>query len=383
MADVKVTLKGDASDLTSELGKVERALDDVDGKAKDTGDGLGAMGEKADGAERATMGLKDMIEGTGAIMAGPGKDGIGAYLQGWADLAGGAANFAFPALQMLKKGLIDNAKQAVASAGAHVAAVGKKIAAWAVLGVQSLIHAAKVAAAWLIAMGPIALVIAAVVGLVALIIANWDKIKKWIAAGWEFVKEKTKAVWDWIKDAIKTAIDFVVRIFKNWTIAGLIMKHWDKIKEGVSNVINWIKDKWNGVIDWFKNLPGRVGRALGGLFDGLKKAFRNALNWVIDKWNNFKIQIKLPSILGGGTIRIDTPNIPRLHSGGVFNSGRGEGLALLQDGETVLPRGASMAMAGAGGPTIIQLVVDGRILSEIVRNDLIRLQKRTGTTGLI
>ena len=42
-----------------------------------------------------------------------------------------------------------------------------QVAAWVLLGAQSLLQAARVAAAWLIAMGPIGLVIAAVVGLMA------------------------------------------------------------------------------------------------------------------------------------------------------------------------------------------------------------------------
>lgn len=351
-AEVKITLLGDASDLNKELEKVEGALEEVDSAAKNTGDGIGGMGDKADASEQRIMGLRDMIDGTAAIMKGPGEEGISAYLQGWADMASGIANFAAPALMALKGNIITTAKTAVTSAATHIASVGRQIAAWVLLGAQSLLHAAKVAAAWLIAMGPIAIVIAAVIGLVALIIANWDKIKVAIAAAWNWIKDKTAAFWNWVKDAVKAAVDFLVGLFKNFTLPGLIMKHWDKIKEGVSNVIGWIKDRWNDLVSWFRELPGRIGRAVGGLFDGLKSAFRNAINWIIDKWNNFKISIQLPTILGGGRIDINTPNIPRFHTGGVFRApaGQSEGLALLHNRETILPPGVKPNIHVTGAP---------------------------------
>jgi hypothetical protein len=89
------------------------------------------------------------------------------------------------------------------------------------------------------------------------------------------------------------------------------------------------------------------------MWDGIKTAFKSAINWLIDKWNNFELTIggfKLPAWLGGGTapsFTFNTPNIPRLHDGGVYRAPNGrEGLAMLQDGERVTPRGGRM------GPTI-------------------------------
>lgn len=184
---------------------------------------------------------------------------------------------------------------------------------------------------------PWVLLIAAVVALVVIIVKNWDKIV-----------EAIKTAWEWIKGIVKTASDWIVNLFKNWSLPGLIVKHWDKIKEGVSNLWKWLKDTWNNIVSWFGELPGRIGKAVGGLFDGLKNAFKNAMNSIIDKWNNFKLQIKLPAILGGGTITIDTPNIPRFHTGGIFRApvSGGQGLALLRDGERVLPPGSRSAGSG-------------------------------------
>ena len=57
------------------------------------------------------------------------------------------------------------------------------------------------------------------------------------------------------------------------------------------------------------------------------------------------------------------PDIPTFHDGGTFRAQTpgGEGLALLQDGERV-------SRSGGGTPEIIQLVVDGRVLAQVLRN---------------
>ncbi len=96
------------------------------------------------------------------------------------------------------------------------------------------------AAAWLLAMGPIPLIIAAVVGLVALIVSNWDSIKA-----------KTAAVWDWIWEKIKAVGQFLIDLFLNFTLVGIIIKHWDSIKAGTQRV-------WTAIVDWVKALPGRI-----------------------------------------------------------------------------------------------------------------------------
>ncbi len=99
--------------------------------------------------------------------------------------------------------------------------------------------------------------------------------------------------------------------------------------------------EWTGsFLGWIKDLPAKIGRAAFGLFDGIKEAYRSAFNWIIDKWNGLSFTI--PSIsafgqtVGGNTF--STPNIPRLHSGGMFNAPTpgGEGLALLRDREMVV-----------------------------------------------
>jgi hypothetical protein len=200
---------------------------------------------------------------------------------------------------------------------------------------------------------PWVLLIAAVVALVVLIVKNWDEITGFLKGVWKWIQDTVAAVGQWFKDKFSAAVEFVKNLFLNFTGPGLLIKHWDAIKTGISNVVGFFREKWDAAIAFFKELPAKIGRAASGMWDGIKTAFKSAINWLIDKWNNFEIKIggfKLPAWLGGGTapsFTFNTPNIPRLHDGGVYRAPNGrEGLAMLEDGERVTPRGGRM------GPTI-------------------------------
>lgn len=167
-------------------------------------------------------------------------------------------------------------------------------AGWVTMGAQALAGAARMAAAWLIALGPIGLVIAAIAGVVYLIIRNWDT-----------VKSATGAAWDWVREKISS------------TVA------------------------------WFGSVPGQISNAFRGAFDGLKEAFKSSINWIIGKWNNLSFGIPAVDIPGIGKVggaTIDTPNIPYLAKGGTaVQSGlaivgeRGPELLAMNRGASVIP----------------------------------------------
>jgi hypothetical protein len=132
---------------------------------------------------------------------------------------------------------------AIAAGAAAVGAFVAMVAGWVLLGVQSLIQAARVAAAWLIAMGPIGLVIAAVIGLVVLIIKNWQKILDFTKAVW-------KAIVGWITDHWKLIVVLltgglavlVIYIVNHWTaFKNFIVKLW-------TDVVNFIRDHWKMIV---------------------------------------------------------------------------------------------------------------------------------------
>lgn len=193
---------------------------------------------------------------------------------------------------------------------------------------------------------PWALLIAATVALVVLVVQNWDKIVAAIKAAWDWIKNAAGQVWEAITSAFQKAVDFVKDLFLNFTPLGLIIQHFDKIKEVATGVKDWIVEKFDAVVNFFKELPGRISSAVTGLWDGLKDAFRSAINWIIDKWNGLSLTIGPLSIpdwipgIGGKSIQmsLNTPNIPRLHGGGIFRTSdpSGEGLALLRNEEEVI-----------------------------------------------
>jgi len=147
--------------------------------------------------------------------------------------------------------------------------------AWAMMAARALANAARMAVSWIIAMGPVGLIVAAVIGAVALIIANWDKVKR-------FVTET-------LPRAIKGGFDFIVRLIKNAARVGflgpvgLIISHWGKIKTFfTSTVPNAVKSGIDRAVRWVSGLPGRVTSAVGNMGRLLVGAGRDVL---IGFWN--------------------------------------------------------------------------------------------------
>lgn len=256
------------------------------------------------------------------------------------------------------------AAKATAAGAKSIAAMALQGAKWAWMGVQALAAAAKVALAWVISMGPILLVAAAVAGLVVLIIKNWDTIKRVTAALWESIKKGVAAAWSWIKSAVGSALNFLKTLFLNFTGPGLLIKHWDSIKRGFVVAKDGIVRTANSLVSFFTGLPRRVASAVSGMWSGITNGFRSAINGVIRMWNNFRIRFDGYDIPGPGPnipgFTIDTPNLPYLAKGGTaWDSGfavvgeRGPELAWLPQGASVHSNadsgGLLAAAANAGG----------------------------------
>lgn len=176
---------------------------------------------------------------------------------------------------------------AIKTAVVHSAQVAKMVARWVFLGVQSLAHAAKVAAAWLISMGPIALVIAAVVGLVALIVKNWDTIKRVVSAGWEFVKRITTGAWDAVTRFLR---DKWTEIKAEFTAAvaavvGFVTGLWRSISSaftsGISAVVGFVSGFVGRVVGFYVDLASRAVAAVVDLWNRGREAFTTGISNVV------------------------------------------------------------------------------------------------------
>ncbi|MEC3977908.1 phage tail tape measure protein [Amycolatopsis sp. H20-H5] len=163
-----------------------------------------------------------------------------------------------------------------------VAVVGV-VAGWVLMGVQSLIQAARMAAAWVIAMGPVGWIIALVVGLVALIIANWDSIKQWTIdawnAIWKWVSDRITDVRDWVRDRLRDVLSFF-----EWLgdLPGKVSAWFGDMKDAAAA-------KLIELINWARGLPDRILDALGDLGQLLvnqgKAILRGFLDGLKNQWH--------------------------------------------------------------------------------------------------
>lgn len=125
-----------------------------------------------------------------------------------------------------------------------------------------------------------------------------DEVQPIFATVFEFIGSKISAVFEFIGNLISSAlqifgglIDFITGIFtENWSLA------------------------WQGIQDIF-----------GGIFNGLISLAKAPLNAIIGLVNkaiggiNSLGSVKLPKVLGGGTVGINIPEIPMLARGGITN----------------------------------------------------------------
>ena len=178
----------------------------------------------------------------------------------------------------------------------------------------------------------------------------------------------------------------VVSFFKN-----VFTGDWRAALEDAQGIaeelVGFILAPFDGMVTFFSELPGRLAEGAGDIFGFIRDGFSSAVNWVIEKWNGIGFTLPTmefdvpldgrgPYTFGGQTFRV--PQIPTLHSGGTFRAPRpgAEGLAILKDGERV-GAGVIGAATRAGGGDMV-MMVNGRELGRVVRDELRDLSIRDG-----
>jgi phage-related minor tail protein len=328
------------------------------------GEGLGRVGEKVDASEQKIMGMKDTVDGVATIMAGPGEQGIAAYLQGWADLASGIANFVIPALTNFTKAAAISTATKVKDIAVSVASKAAMVATAVATGVWT-------AAQWLLNVAltanPIGLVIVAIGALIAIVVL--------VAKKTTFFQDTWKVVWNFMKQVGAWFAGPFVNFFKT---------AWNFLTASVGTVVAKVKTAFTDFINFFKSIPGRISSIAKGMWNGITNSFRSAINFLISGWNalDFGVHIHIPSWvpgIGGKGFDINDiiPDIPMLASGGVVKARPGGTLVVAGEGgrdEAIVPLGGS-GVGGVGGVTV-NLYVSGSILSErqlvkIIRDEFV------------
>lgn len=126
-----------------------------------------------------------------------------------------------------------------------------------------------------------------------------------------------------------------------------------------ATVEQWKRDVGQKITDMMANVIENFPKglqAIQGWAAGVRDTIRDALNWVIDHWND--LSLTLPTVstpfgdVGGWTL--DTPNVPRFHTGGTLGGRMGqEQLFLGLGGETIRTvqqeQQLQQALRGLGG----------------------------------
>ncbi|AVP67369.1 phage tail tape measure protein [Prescottella equi] len=154
-------------------------------------------------------------------------------------------------------------------------------------------------------LNPIGLIVAAIAGLVAAVVLIATKTT-WFQTIWDTVWNAIKAAWDWVWGVLQAGFNGLMDAF-------------GAVGNKVGEVKDWIVARWNDVVGFVTGLPGRIGSAASGMWDGIKNAFKGAINWIIQAWN--AIEFRIPGFEVGPIkwdgFTLGLPDLPLLATGGL------------------------------------------------------------------
>ncbi|WP_433699104.1 phage tail protein [Nocardiopsis sp. CA-288880] len=219
--------------------------------------------------------------------------------------------------------------------------LGKLVGILGKLGVQALLMGARMLAGWILGMGPIGWIIAAIIALVALVIIYWDEIVAAITIAWEWIKQATvsawnavvawltgiwasivataTAAWEWLKSAVSAAWNWLVSLFMTYHPVGILMSHWEQIKAAAAAAWAWIKAKvsalWNGLVNF---ISGGINKIRSFITNGFNAAKNIAIAAILGLHNRVVATIaRVISTVRGipGKIRSALGNLGSLLTG--------------------------------------------------------------------
>lgn len=211
-------------------------------------------------------------------------------------------------------------------------AFAKFTAGMVLAGVQSLIAGARMAAAWLLALGPIGLIVSAVVGAVALIIANWEAVSSFVGGVWANITKWAGDTWNSIKSFFGNIAGWFGGVFTSAS---------NNIKAAFGGVIGFFKGLWDGIVSIFGSIGTSVGNAISNAF---KSVIQGVLSGAINIINGFINAINgaigaINSIPGVDIGKLGTLSVPQFADGGFTGrGGKYEPAGIVHKGEYVVPK---------------------------------------------
>ncbi|ALS76913.1 hypothetical protein AUC31_17545 [Planococcus rifietoensis] len=171
-------------------------------------------------------------------------------------------------------------------------------AKWLLMGTKALFHAARMAAAWVIALGPIGWISAIIIGLAILIIANWDKISTWTKTAWTVISALVTAAVDKIMAWIQEKFPAVYTIIQAYMTAvqEVISAVWEYIKGTFSNVLAFLKALVKGDFEGMKTAVSDqmelIKSTISRIWDAVKGYIGTVLSTIFGKVKEIFNQIK-------------------------------------------------------------------------------------------
>lgn len=161
-------------------------------------------------------------------------------------------------------------------------------------------------------------------------------------------------------------------------VAGFVLawKHSETFRDIVRGAFDAVKNAAVAVWDFIKDLPDKLFGLGKTIADAITWPYRTAFNAIAKLWNNtvgqlsFSVPGWVPGIGGKG---FSMPHLPEFHQGGIVPGVPGTEVPIMaMAGERVTPAGA------AGDQTIrIPVILDGRVITEVVHTGLLQKQRRT------
>lgn len=357
---IKISIIGDTSDLNRNLGNSEKAMNSAADTAQKAASKIdSSFGSTAEGADNVAS------KGSQAAGALAGLGSLGVLAGGSIGKIGAGAVIAGTGVQALADAgdllNVVTESQIVKSTLAKGATIGKAIAEKAAAGASKAYAAAQWAVNAAMEANPIALVVIALVALVAAVVIAYKKsetFRKIVNGAFGAVRKVAAGFASFFTKTIPGAVGKVVGWVKaHWPVILAIMTGpIGLIVLAVTRNLDKIKGAFSDVIDWIRDVPGKIGalvgrfadaggKLAGGLVNGLKgiggsvgDIGRSIVNSVIGFLNDV-----LPHSLtiNKGPIHVSVPlfpTIPALASGGITT---GPMLALIGDNpggrEAVIP----------------------------------------------
>ncbi|WP_370422731.1 hypothetical protein AB8O64_30815 [Streptomyces sp. QH1-20] len=162
---------------------------------------------------------------------------------------------------------LEAAAAAVQGGESFVAMAAQAVPALLELGLQVGTAAARIAQmapAWVTAMGPIPLIIAAVAGLVALIVLNWQTIVDWTTTAFTAVWTFLQTVWNSIVLAVQTALTFLLTIVT--TVWNAVVATTTAVFTGVWTFLQLV---WAGIVTAVQTAVGVVLAVVTAVWDAI------------------------------------------------------------------------------------------------------------------